>query len=156
MLTVADYELIRRKFFLDGESARAIARELGHSRKTVAKALAHPVPPGYRRSEPRERPSIERYRPIIDAWLEEDQSRPRKQRHTAQRIYERLRDEHGYAGSASSVRRYVAWRKRGQGEVFMPLCFGPGEEAQVDWGLHKGDRRIYWVVWIACEWPCTF
>ncbi len=60
-----------------------------------------------------------------------DQSRPRKQRHTAQRIYERLRDEHGYAGSASSVRRYVAWRKRGQGEVFMPLCFGPGEEASL-------------------------
>ena len=134
MLTVADYELIRRKFFLDQESARAIAKELGHSRKTVAKALAHPIPPGYRRSQPRKRPVIERYQPIIDAWLEEDQSRPRKQRHTAQRIYERLRDEHGYAGSASSVRRYVAWRKRGRGEVFLPLCFAPGEEAQVDWG----------------------
>jgi len=133
-LTVADYELIRRKFFLDGQTARAIARQLGHSRKTVAKAIAHPVPPGYRRSQPRLRPAIERYRTIIDAWLEEDQSRPRKQRHTAQRIYERLRHEHGYAGSASSVRRYVAWRKRGQGEVFMPLYFGPGEEAQVDWG----------------------
>jgi transposase len=134
MLTVADYELIRRKFFLDHESARAIAKELGHSRKTVAKALVHPVPPGYRRSQPRKRPAIERYRPMIDAWLEEDQSRPRKQRHTAERIYERLRDEHGYAGSASSVRRYVAWRKRGRGEVFLPLCFAPGEEAQVDWG----------------------
>lgn len=147
MLTVADYELIRRKFFLDQESARAIARELGHSRKTVAKALAHPIPPGYRRSQPRKRPVIERYGPVIDAWLEEDQSRPRKQRHTAQRIYDRLRDEHGYAGSASSVRRYVAWRKRGQGEVFMPLYFGPGEEAQVDWGeatviQHGVERKV--------------
>jgi len=142
---VADYELIRRKFFLDGQSARAIAKELGHSRKTVAKAIANPVPPGYRLSEPRVRSSIERYRTIIDAWLETDESRPRKQRHTAQRIYERLRDEHGYAGSASSVRRYVAWRKIGQGEVFMPLYFGPGEEAQVDWGeatvIHNGVER---------------
>jgi len=145
MLKVADYELIRRKFYLDGESARAIAKQLGHSRKTVAKAVANPVPLGYRLREPRERSAIERYRPIIDAWLEEDQSRPRKQRHTAQRIYERLRDEQGYTGSASSVRRYVAWRKQGQGEVFVPLCFAPGEEAQVDWGeatvIHNGVER---------------
>jgi hypothetical protein len=48
MLTVEDYELIRRKFFLDGMSQRAIAAELGHSRKTVAKAIAHAAPPGYR------------------------------------------------------------------------------------------------------------
>jgi transposase len=134
MLTVVDYELIRRKFFLDRESARAIAKELGHSRKTVAKAIANPVPPGYRLSKPRVRPAIEPYRAVIDAWLEEDQSRPRKQRHTGQRIYERLRDEHGYRGSASSVRRYVASKKVGQGEVFVPLYFAPGEEAQVDWG----------------------
>jgi transposase len=134
MLTVADYELVRRKFFLDGMSQRAIAEELGHSRKTVAKAIAHAVPPGYRLAEPRLRPAIEPYRAIIDAWREEDRARPRKQRHTAQRIYERLRDEHGYAGSASSVRRYVATGKTGQGEVFLPLCFAPGEEAQVDWG----------------------
>jgi transposase len=145
MLTVVDYELIRRKHFVDGQSGRAIAKELGHSRKSVAKALANAVPPGYRLSEPRLRPAIERYRTIIDAWLEEDRSRPRKQRHTAERIYERLRDEHEYSGSASSVRRYVAGRKTGQGEIFMPLCFAPGEEAQVDWGeatvIHNGVER---------------
>jgi transposase len=88
-----------------------------------------------------------RCRAIIDAWREEDQTRPRKQRHTAQRIYERLRDEHGYAGSASSVRRYVASQKVGQGEVFMPLYFAPGEEAQVDWGEatvieHGRERKV--------------
>jgi transposase len=134
MLTVADYELIRRKFFLDEMSQRAIAEELGHSRKTVAKAVAHAVPPGYRLKEPRQRPVIEPCRAIIDAWLEEDRSRPRKQRHTAERIYERLREEHGYGGSASSVRRYVASQRTNLGEVFLPLCFAPGEEAQVDWG----------------------
>ncbi len=79
---VADYELIRRKFFLDEQSARAIAKELGHSRKTVAKAIANPVPPGYRLSEPRVRPAVERYRAVIDAWLEEDQSRPPQVRST--------------------------------------------------------------------------
>jgi transposase len=147
MLTVEDYELIRRKFFLDGMSQRAIAAELGHSRKTVAKAIAHPAPPGYRQTEPRARPAIEPYRTIIDAWREEDQARPRKQRHTAQRIYERLRDEHGYRGSASSVRRYVASQKVGHGEVFMPLYFAPGEEAQVDWGEatvieHGVERKV--------------
>ena len=134
MLTVDDYEVIRRKHFIDGLSARAIAKELGHSRKTVAKAIAHPVPPGYQSSGPRKRPAIEAYQPWIDAWLQEDQSRPRKQRHTAQRIFERLCDEHEYGGSASSVRRYVASRKRYLGEVFFPLHFAPGEEAQVDWG----------------------
>jgi DNA-binding transcriptional MocR family regulator len=77
MLTVDDYELIRRKFFLDGVSQRAIAAELGHSRKTVAKAIAQPVPPGYRQTQPRARPAIEPYRAIIDAWREEDQSQPR-------------------------------------------------------------------------------
>jgi hypothetical protein len=97
VVTVVDYELIRRKRLLDGQSGRSIAKELGHSRKTVAKALAHPVPPGYRRKGPKKRPAIEPFRAWIDAWLEEDQSRPRKQRHTAERIYERLRAEHGYA-----------------------------------------------------------
>ena len=155
MLTVADYELIRRKFFLDAQSGREIAKELGHSRKTVAKAIAHPVPSGYRRKKPPRRPAIEPYRAWIDAWLEEDQSRPRKQRHTAERIYERLRAEHGYAGSSSAVRRYVASRKVGQGEVFLPLCFAPGEEGQVDWGeAHVLENGVERTVQLFCMKLC--
>jgi len=73
---------------------------------------------------------------VVDAWLEQDRHRPPKQRHTAQRIYERLRDDHGFAGSASAVRRYVSKLKATGQEVFMPLQFDPGEEAQVDW--HSG------------------
>lgn len=138
MLTVAQNELIRRKVLVDGMSQRAVAQELGHSRKTVKKALEHAVPPGYRRHEPRSRPVLEPVRAIIEAWLEADRSRPRKQRHTAQRIYERLRDEHQFAGSYSPVQRFVAEWNRRQGlltsEVFVPLVFAPGEEAQVDWG----------------------
>ena len=136
MLTVDDFELIRRKHYIDGMSGRAIAEELGHSRKTVAKALEHPVPPGYRLSEPRPKPVIEPVKPIIDAWLEEDVSRPRKQRHTAQRIYERLRDEHGFSGHPATVRRYVSQARTTRREVTMPLAFEPGEEGQVDW--HEG------------------
>jgi transposase len=92
-------------------SGRAIAKELGHSRKFVKKALEHPIPPGYRLRKAKPKPTLDPVRPLIDAWLEEDLTRPVKQRHTAQRIYERLRDEYGFTGSASAVRRYVATRK---------------------------------------------
>jgi len=139
MLTVEHYELIRRRHFLDGMSVRAIASELGHSRKTVAKALRHALPPGYRRAQPAACPVMGKFGAIVDAWLAMDRQRPVKQRHTAQRIWERLREEYGFAGSSSTVRRYVAKTRATGQEVFMPLAFEPGEEAQVDW--HEG-----WVI----------
>ncbi len=134
MLAVDDYERIRRKVLVEGLSQREVARELGHGRNTVAKALQYSSPPGYRRTGPVFRPVIDPVTHIIDAWIEEDKKRPRKQRHTAQRIYERLRDEYGYAGSSSSVRRYVQRVKATGGEVYFPLQFDPGEEMQIDWG----------------------
>jgi transposase len=77
-------------------------------------------------------------------YQEADRSAPRKQRHTAQRVYERLVAEHGYAGSASAVRRYIA-TLRPHGEVFVPLVFVPGEEGQVDfgeaWAVLNGEGR---------------
>lgn len=138
MLTVNHYELIRRKVLVEGLSERSVAQELGHSRNTVAKALKHPVPPGYRLSKARPRPSVEPFRGWIEQILRDDESAPRKQRHTAMRIYERLRDEHGYTGHDCTVRRFVAHVKAQAGtgtpEAYMPLVFEPGEEAQVDWG----------------------
>jgi len=136
MLSLDHYELIRRKHLIDGQSIRAISRSLGHSRKTIRKALAHPTPPGYQRAQPAPSPVMESVIKIVDAWLEQDHDRPRKQRHTAQRVYERLRDEHDFQGSSSTVRRYMARRKTIKREVFLPLRFDPGEEAQVDW--HEG------------------
>ncbi|MDP6718057.1 MAG: IS21 family transposase [Pirellulaceae bacterium] len=130
------YELIRRKHLVDGLSIRAISRELGHSRKTIRKAVKHATPPGYQRCQPVAFPVMDKVAPIVQAWLEQDRQRPAKQRHTAQRIYERLRDEHEFEGSASTVRRYVSKLKTTGQEVFMPLQFDPGEEAQVDW--HSG------------------
>ena len=93
MHAVEHYELIRRKHFVDGMSQRAIAEELGHSRKFVKKALQHPIPPGYQLTKSKPKPTLDPVQPLIDAWLEEDLTRPVKQRHTAQRIYERLVDE---------------------------------------------------------------
>lgn len=138
MLSVEDYDQIRRLYFREEMSRRAIAEKLGHSRKTVDKAIENPVPPGYRQSKPRAKPVIDPVKPIIEAWIDEDRDRPRKQRHSAQRIFERLVSEHGFEGSAVSVRRYVRELKQAHDEatkkVYAVLAFEPGEEAQVDWG----------------------
>jgi transposase len=138
MLTVNHFEIIRRKVLLDGHSQRDVAKELGHSRKTVAKAVEHHSPPGYRMGQARVCPLMDRFRPQIEQWMESDKTAPPKQRHTAQRIFERLRDEHGFTGGDGTVRRFVAKLKAQQPrEAFMPLVFEAGEEAQVDWGEAK-------------------
>ena len=106
MLTVNHFEIIRRKVLLDGHSQRDVAKELGHSRKTVAKAMEHASPPGYRMDKARASPVMDRYREQIGQWMESDKAAPPKQRHTAQRMFERLRDEHGFTGDAGTVRRF--------------------------------------------------
>jgi len=133
MLKVEDYEVIRRKVMAEGWGVRKAARELGHSRKTVRKALEFSSPPGYCREGEPARPVVDPFREAILSYLEADRSAPRKQRHTAQKVYERLVCEHGYKGSASAVRRFIA-TLRPQGEVFVPLSFEPGEEGQADYG----------------------
>ena len=72
--------------------------------RTVAKMLSFSVPPGYRRSHPSKRPKLDPFVGIIDRILEEDQGRPTKQRHTSKRIFERLRDEHGFTGGITIVK----------------------------------------------------
>jgi len=134
MLQVEAYERIRRAVVVQGKSQREAGRELGHSRKTIAKALKHSSPPGYRRQAAVRRPVLGSFEAIIDAWVGEDRQRPRKQRHTGTRIHQRLRDEYGFRGSVSAVRRYLASKRSHGGEVYFPLQFDPGEEAQVDWG----------------------
>ena len=153
MLSVDHYELIRRKHFVDGLSVRAISRELGHSRKTIRKVLSYVGEPVYQRRQPAASPVMDPVAGIVDAWLAQDQTQPPKQRHTAQRIYERLRDEYGFTGNASTVRRYIVKLKEKGKEVFMPLAFDPGEEAQVDW--HSGwivENGIQRKVQFFCRW----
>jgi transposase len=124
---------IRRRVLVDGLSKRAACREYHIHWDTLTKILEHPEPPGYRRSVPRPRPKLEAFLPVIHQILESDKKAPRKQRHTARRIFERLRDEHGYQGGLTIVKEAVAaWRTR-SAEVFVPLAHRPGE-AQVDFG----------------------
>jgi transposase len=114
-------------------SRRAAAREFGLARKTVSKMLEYSLPPGYRRQLPVRRPKLGPWQGAIDAILEDDKQRPRKQRHTAKRIFERLRAEHGYTGGYTIVKDYVRSSKIGGQEMFVPLTHAPGE-AQTDFG----------------------
>src|SRR3546814_20497245 len=84
--------------------------------------LRFSAPPGYRRSVPVRRPKLDAFTGVIDRILEEDGSAPRNQRHTAKRIYERLRDEPGFAGGYTIVKDYVRERRLGSPEVFLPLA----------------------------------
>ena len=98
MYKVEMYGRVRRAVHVEGMSIRAAARMFGLHRDTVRKMLRYSLPPGYRRQRLPERPKLDPYRGIIDQILEEDRGAPKKQRHTAKRIYDRLRGEHGFAG----------------------------------------------------------
>ncbi len=106
MYSVELYGRVRRACHVDGMSERAAARHFGMDRKTVSKILKHSVPPGYRREGPPVRPKLDPFIGTIDQILEEDKARIKKQRHTAKRIYERLRDEHGFSGGITIVTDY--------------------------------------------------
>jgi len=127
------YLKVRRAHFEDGLSGRQIARDFGISRDSVAKMLAYSEPPGYRRTAPVKRPKLDAFTGQIDQWLAEDKTQPRKQRHTAKRIFERLRDECGFGGGYTIVKDYVRARKRSGKEMFVPLSHPPGH-GQADFG----------------------
>jgi transposase len=132
------FEQIRREHDREGLSIHALARRHRVHRRTVRAALESPLPPPRKRPEGRPAPKLGAWRELIDSWLEADRRAPRKQRHTAKRIWERLRDEYGVEVSERQVRRYVRERRQALGElvdeVFVPLCSEPGAEAEVDWG----------------------
>ena len=118
----------------DGMSERAAARHFGVSRQSVRKMLQFSVPPGYRRTAPVRRPKLDEFTGLIEQWLEDDRRHGyRKQRHTAKRIFERLRDEHGFTGGYTIVKDYVREHRRHRREMFVPLTHPPGH-AQADFG----------------------
>ena len=133
MKTVELYARVRYAVRIEGLSERAAARRFGIDPRTVSKMLKFSVPPGYRRSKPPVRPKLDPFIEVIDRILADDKGRPRKQRHTAKRVFERLRDEHGFTGGITIVKDHVAgWRQRSQ-EMFVPLRHPPGH-AQADFG----------------------
>ncbi len=133
MKVVELYGRVRYAVRMEGLSRREAARRFGIDPRTVAKMLMFSVPPGYRRSGPPTRPKLDPFVGVIDCILEEDGKRPAKQRHTSKRIFERLRDEHGYGGGLTIVKDYVLVRRQRQREVFVPLRHDPGH-AQADFG----------------------
>jgi transposase len=102
MYSVELYGRVRRAVLVEGKSERAVAGEFGIARETVRKMLRYAVPPGYRREQPVKRPKLGPWVGVINAILEEDKNSPVKQRHTAKRIFDRLRQEYGYTGVTRS------------------------------------------------------
>lgn len=142
------YELIRTAHRVYGKNISEIVRETGHSRNTVKKALRGEYC-GYTKRRCQPYPVLGPYVTIIDDWLRGDKTEPRKQHHTAHRLYERLVEEYGFRGSEPTVRRYVREAKarlglHGRG-AFIPLDPDLGREAEIDWGeaiaVLDGERR---------------
>ena len=98
MFQVEVYLRVRKAVMVEGMSIREASRVFSLHRDTVRKMLAYSAPPGYRRQVPPRKPKLEPFTGVIDRILENDLRRPRKQRHTAQRIFQRLRDEYGFGG----------------------------------------------------------
>ena len=150
MYIVDLYFRVRKACLVEGMSIREASRVFGVHRDTVRKMLANPAPPGYRRKRSPRRPKLEPYTGVIDRILEDDLSAPKKQRHTAKRILDRLRAEHGYDGGYTIVRDYVRERRRVVREMFVPLDHPPGH-AQCDFGQARAfiggeERRIHYFV----------
>ena len=133
MYHVELYARVRRACMVEGMSVREVSRVFGLHRDTVRKMLVYSAPPGYRRQNPAHRPKLEPFTPIIDRILEDGLRLPRKQRHTAKRIFERLRDEYGFGGQYTIVKDYVREHRRQAREMFVPLSHSPGH-AQCDFG----------------------
>ena len=126
--------------------------------------MASPLPPERKRPEGRPAPKLGAYRELIDGWIEADRGAPRKQRHTARRVWQRLVEQHGARVSERQVARYVLARRRELGEppmAMMPLVHDAGAEAEVDWGeafvILRGERtKVYVFHMRACHSGAAF
>jgi transposase len=131
------FEQIRKVRQREGASIHELARRFRVHRRTVRQALSSAVPPARKKSPPRSS-VLDPWKPLIVGWLEADQVAPRKQRHTARRVWQRLVDEHGVTVGESTVRRFVAEVRARQEvplvEVMVPQRHPLGEEAEVDFG----------------------
>ena len=150
MFKVELYGRVRRAVLVDGVSQRTVAREFGISRKSVRKMVSFSVPPGYRRQQAVKRPKLDPWVGVIDAIVEEDKARPAKQRHTAKRVLDRLREEHQFTGGYTIVKDYLRSAARRSREMFIPLVH-PAGEAQADFGealamIGGVERKAHYLV----------
>lgn len=133
MKTMREYDLVRHMFYHEGLSRHEIAHRMGLHRQTIAKMLLYSSPPGYRLKQPRPKTKLGPYLRLIDQYLTEDKTAPPKQRHTAWRIFCRLRDERGYDGGYTTVKDCVREKKIRLREVYFPLEQRRGT-SQIDFG----------------------
>lgn len=131
------FEEIRREYEFGVGTIKGVARKLGVHRRMVREAVGNAVP-ARRKPTERKRPRLAPAVPFIDAILEGDRGAPRKQRHTAHRVYQRMLAElPGCEVAESTVRRYVREKKQALGlarrAVCVPQSYAWGSEAQVDW-----------------------
>lgn len=136
------FAAIRRDARVEHLSVHALATKYGVHRRKVREALSSAWPAPRKQMAPRGS-LLDPFKPAIDAILRADLDAPRKQRHTAKRIFDRLVKEHEMeAASYSTVAEYIAVRRpqirieagRGPVEVFVPQTHRPGVEAEVDFG----------------------
>jgi len=136
VIDVDVYEQVRHLYAVEHLSQRAIAKRLGVARNTVKRYCEGHQMPWEPSPRNRTAPATGPVRETVKYWLEADAAAPRKQRHTAQRIHERLTQE-GYNLGASTVRRLVRELKAEAAQPYIPLSFDAGEAVQVDWGDGK-------------------
>jgi transposase len=116
-----------------GMRERKAASHFGISRASVKKKMMFSVPSGYQRTAQIKRPKLDGFTGFIDQWMQDDLNRPRKQRHRAKRIFERLRSEHQFQGGYTTVKNYVREHGRRSRQMAVPLSHAPGH-AQADFG----------------------
>jgi len=134
MITVEQREQIRRAYLIEHKSIRQIAKELHCGRHTIREAIESAEAKVYTLSEPRPAPKLGTHKARIDALLAENEQLPAKQRYTSETIYKTIFND-GYRGAKSTLRGYIARQRkaRKRPQVYIPLEFDPGTDAQVDW-----------------------
>ena len=129
-----DYGRIRRTH-RDGMSVRQMARRFHHSRRKIREVLhGEGEPQHYPKRQAPLAPRLGPFHELILTILKDDESQPPKQRHTAMRIFERLRDEHAYAGGYDAVRRFIKKHRTDTRETFIPLDHDAGQRLEADFG----------------------
>ena len=150
------YEQIRY-YSEQGElGKKEVSRILGVSKNTVKKYWNGAVVPWERKKGSGRTTSVitDEVMTFIKNCLNEDEKAPRKQRHTARRIYERLISQTGFCGAESTIRNIVADLKKSNPQAFIPLAFMPGEAVQVDWGeatIYLNERKLKVNLWCMRE-----
>ena len=138
------YAEVRRCVYVEGLSERAAARRFGLARETVRKMLRYRLPPGYRRTQPIRCPKLDGFTGIIDQILRDDQHRPKKQRHTAKRICERLRAEHAFRGVGA---RMLLLRHA------LPIFWRSDARTNTIFGMKSRVHPKYKTKYHVCNWP---